>query len=96
LQDLSAVGAALRHSLQRLLAARRARPVRLVLPPVESASDIAAMLAAIATAVGRGRITPGEAAALSEVADTYMRALATSEFDRRLRALEAAAHVARS
>jgi hypothetical protein len=93
---LTALGPALRRGLERVLAPRRARTVRLALPPVETAADIATMLAAITTAVRRGSITPGEAAALSEVADTYIRALETREFDRRLRTLEAVAHAAKS
>jgi hypothetical protein len=86
---------ALQRFFARSRAPRRERPVRLALPPIETAGDIAAMLEAITTAVRRGGITPGEAAALAEVADTYIRAIETSEFDRRLRALEAA-HAAQS
>jgi hypothetical protein len=87
---LSALGAALGRVFGRNRARRRERPVRLALPPIETAADVAAMLEAITTAVRRGGITPGEAAALAEVADTYIRAIETSDFDRRLRALEAA------
>jgi hypothetical protein len=91
---LSASAPALRRGvdrlLRRLLAPRRGRAVRLSLPPVAGAADIAAMLDAITTALRRGSITPAEAASLAEVADAYVRAIETSEFDRRLRALEAA------
>ena len=73
---------------------RRGRAVRLVLPAIDTAADIAAMLDAVTAAVGRGRITPAEAASLAEVADAYVRAIETREFDRRLRALETA-HAAR-
>jgi hypothetical protein len=76
--------------LRRVLAPSRARAVRLSLPAIESAADIATMLDAITAAVHRGSITPAEAASLAEVADAYVRAIETSEFDRRLRALEAA------
>jgi hypothetical protein len=76
--------------LRRVVAPRRRRAVRLSLPAITSAADIAAMLDAVTMAVRRGTITPAEAASLAEVADAYIRALETSEFDRRLRALEAA------
>jgi hypothetical protein len=76
--------------LRPVLVSRRRRAVRLSLPAIASAADIAAMLDAITTAVRRGSITPAEAASLAEVADAYVRAIETSEFDRRLRALEAA------
>jgi hypothetical protein len=91
---LSALASALRRRVDRVLrcvmAPPRGRTVRLALPALESAADIAAMLDAITTAVRRGAITPAEAASLAEVADAYIRAIETSEFDRRLRALEAA------
>ncbi len=91
---VSALAPALRRGAGRLLrpvlAPRRGRAVRLPLPAIAGAADIAAMLDAITGAVCRGSITPAEAASLAEVADAYLRAIETSEFDRRLRALEAA------
>lgn len=95
---VAALGPALRRALGGLLAPHRPRTVRLALPPVATAADIAAMLDTITAAVRRGSITPGEAAALAEVADSYIgtiRALEASEFDRRLRLLEAA-HAAKA
>jgi hypothetical protein len=69
--------------------------VQLVLPvAIESAADIVAMLDAITTAVRSGVITPAEAASLAGVAEAYVRAFETSEFDRLLKALETAHAVA--
>jgi hypothetical protein len=79
----------------RFLMPPRERPIRVALPAIESAADIAGMLDAITAEVRRGAITPAEAASLAEVADVYVRALETREFDRRLRALETA-HAAAS
>jgi hypothetical protein len=76
--------------LGRVLAPRRGRTVRLSLPAIASVANITAMLEAITPAVRRGSNTPTEAASLAKVADAYVRAIETSEFDRRLRALEAA------
>jgi hypothetical protein len=46
-------------------------------------------MAVIATAVADGDLTPSEAGELAKFVDTYVRALETNEFDRRLRAIEA-------
>jgi hypothetical protein len=73
----------------------RDQPVRLALPPSETASDVAVMLEATATAISRGVISPGEAAALAGVAGTYIRAIEAAEFDRQLNTL-GAAHAAQS
>jgi hypothetical protein len=81
---------AMRLCFERIIAPRRARPVHLDLPPIADAADIAAAMAAITTAVAEGTITPGEGAEVGVVVETYLRALEASDFDRRLKALEAA------
>lgn len=80
---------ALRLCLDRIIAPRRTRPVHLELPPIADPADIVAAMAALTTAVAGGVITPGEGAEVAKVVDTYVRALETSDFDRRLKALEA-------
>jgi len=45
-------------------------------------------MAAITTAAARGAITLGEAAELARVVEIFIRAVETSDFDRRLRQLE--------
>jgi hypothetical protein len=80
---------ALRLCLDRIIAPRRTRPVHLELPPIAEPADITAAMAALTTAVAGGVITPGEGAEVAKVVDTYVRALETSDFDRRLKALEA-------
>jgi len=82
--------AAMRLCFERIIAPRRARHVRLDLPPIADAADIAAAMAAITAAVAEGTITPGEGAEIGMVVETYLRALEASDFDRRLKALEAA------
>jgi len=81
---------ALRLCLDRIIAPRRARPVHLDLPPIAEPADIAAAMAAVTAAVAGGVITPGEGAEVAKVVDTYVRAIEASDFDRRLKALEAA------
>jgi len=80
---------ALKLCLERILAPRRERAVRFALPPIESAADIAGAMGAVAAAVADGALTPGEAGALAQVVDTFVRAIETSDFDRRLQSLEA-------
>jgi len=81
---------AMRLCFDRIIAPRRARPVQLDLPPITEAADIARAMAAITAAVAEGAITPAEGAEVGMVVETYLRALEASDFDRRLKALEAA------
>ena len=79
---------ALRLCLDRVIAPRRERPVQLALPPIRDAADVAEAMAAITAAVARGGITPGEAAELAKLIDTFVRAIEASDFDKRLTLLE--------
>ena len=79
---------ALKLCLDRILAPRRERTVRFVLPPIDSPADLAPALGAVAAAVAHGALTPGEAAGLSQVAATFIRAIETTDFERRLQAIE--------
>jgi hypothetical protein len=80
---------AMRLCFDRIIAPRRARPVHLDLPPIAEAADITAAMAAVTAAVVGGIITPAEGAEVAKVVDTYVRAIEASDFDRRLRVLEA-------
>ena len=79
---------ALRLCLDRIIAPRRERPIQLAVPPIRSASDIAAAMGAIVKAAAQGTITPDEAFKLSHMVDTFVRAIDTSDFDKRLQKLE--------
>ena len=81
---------ALRLCLERIIPPRRGRPVRLGILPVRDAGDLGGTMAAITTAATSGAITPGEAAELARVVEIYVRAVETSDFERRLRELEEA------
>jgi len=80
--------AALRLCLDRTVAPRRERSVELALPPIHSATDILGAIKVITGAVGRGAITPSEGVALSNMIETFLRAIDTSDFENRLRQLE--------
>ena len=88
--ELAMVGepTAMRLCLERILPVCRDRSVKFALPPIESASDIAAAMKAVTSALADGAITPGEAATIAAVVDTFVRAIETSDFDRRLKELE--------
>lgn len=87
---LTGDAAALRLCLDRLLPRVREGAVSLALPPVRNAADILPMTTAVAAALARGEISPNEAGALGRFVEALVRALETSEFERRLRALQAA------
>ena len=79
---------ALRLCIERLLPVCRERAVEFKLPPIESPADIAAAMKAVTAALAAGVITPGEAGRIAAMVDTFIRAIDTSDFDRRLQELE--------
>ena len=80
--------AALRLCLERLVPPRRDRTVRLRLPRIRNAAGVESTMAAITAAVARGVITPGEAAELGRLTETYQRMNEASYYERRKRLLE--------
>jgi Family of unknown function (DUF5681) len=81
---------ALKLCLDRIVAPRRERPVRFVMPPIRSAADLAGAMGAVADAAAQGAITPGQAVQFAQVVEAMVRAIETTDFDRRLRELETA------
>ena len=88
--DLALAGdrTALRLCLERVVGPRRERAVRFALPALRHAGDLGAAMAAVAAAAGAGILTPAEALDLSQMLESYLRAVSASEFERRLRQLE--------
>lgn len=82
---------ALRLCLERIVAPRRERAVSFAMPPIADAGDLTRAMAALAGAAASGAITPGEAAQLSQVLEAYIRAVETTDLERRLRIVEAGA-----
>jgi hypothetical protein len=80
---------ALRLCLDRIVPPRRDRPVYFTIPVLNSAADATKAMAAITSAVASGELTPIEAAQLSCVIETYVKAIEATEIERRLQALEA-------
>ncbi|HEV2302270.1 MAG TPA: DUF5681 domain-containing protein [Stellaceae bacterium] len=67
--------AVLRLCLERIVGARRGRPVALDLPPTESVADLAAAMTAVIAAAAQGTITPEEAFTLSQTLESFTRTL---------------------
>jgi hypothetical protein len=86
---------ALRLCVERIIAPRRVERVRFAMPPLARPEDAPKALAAIAAAVAKGDLAPGEVAALSALVDHFVHALETQELEHRLQAVEAAAARAR-
>ncbi|HLY45126.1 MAG TPA: DUF5681 domain-containing protein [Stellaceae bacterium] len=79
---------AMRLCLDRLIAPLRERPLHVDLPPLRSAADLAPAMAALTAAAAAGALTPGEAGEFSQLLETYMRAVAAGDFERRIEELE--------
>jgi hypothetical protein len=69
---------AMRLCIERLLPPCRERTVKFTLPPIENVSDISAAMRAVTAALARGDITPGEAATIARVVETFARAIETT------------------
>jgi Family of unknown function (DUF5681) len=81
-------GMALRLCLERVLPARKERPIFFSMPAIASAGDAAKAMGALLAAVAAGNVTPSEAGEVSKIVDAYVEALQVSEFEQRLKALE--------
>lgn len=81
---------ALRLCLDRIVPVRKDRPVAFALPTLNHVSDAVKASAAIVEAVAAGDLTPAEAAEISKVVDSYVRAIETAELADRLDRLEQA------
>jgi hypothetical protein len=88
--DLAKAGdvAAIRVCLDRIAPRKRDRPVAFELPPLHTAADAAAALAAITAAVSAGDLTPSEAADLFKLVDGFTRTLEATLFEERVTRLE--------
>ena len=67
---------AMRLCIERLLPPCRERTVKFTLPPI--VSDISAAMRAVTAALAKGNITPGEAATIAGVVETFARTIETT------------------
>jgi hypothetical protein len=80
--------AAAKIVLDRLAPPRRDRPVSFSLPEIKTAGDAAKAVAAIVAAVAAGILSPPEGEAVSSLVERYVRIVETTDFERRLAAVE--------
>src|SRR4051812_27747016 len=64
---------ALRLCLERILPARKERPVTIVLPVIASLADASAASAVVLGAVASGELLPAEGAALAQLLEAHCR-----------------------
>jgi Family of unknown function (DUF5681) len=80
---------ALRLCLERILPARKDRPVRLQIPEIEGVQDLGKATAALLEAVATGELTPAEAGEVAKLVEVHRRTVETVDLEERLRRLEA-------
>lgn len=82
---------ALRLCIERIIPARRGRPVSLPgMPKITGVGDVPAVVAFIMEAVAEGDLTAEEANDLTAIMDRYVKAIEVTEHEARLKALEEA------
>jgi hypothetical protein len=81
---------ALRLCVERLLPARRDRPVAFDLPTIQNAADALNASSAILAACASGTLSPGEATEIMSLVSTHVRMLEMTEIEARLIAVEKA------
>ncbi|SHN66521.1 DUF5681 domain-containing protein [Bradyrhizobium erythrophlei] len=88
--DLALAGdlTALRICLDRILPPRKDRPVTFNFPVITRISEAANTMSAVLTAVAAGEITPAEAAEISKLVDTYVKAVEATDLSERIEKLE--------
>jgi uncharacterized protein DUF5681 len=79
---------ALRMCLERLLPARKDRPIFFEVPAISTGADALKAIGALIEAVAQGKLTPTEAGELSKMVDGYVRSLEATELERRVSELE--------
>jgi hypothetical protein len=84
------VGAA-RLILDRVAPVRRGRAVHLKIGGIGDAASVMNAHAALLTEVAAGRLTPEEAEPISAMLGAHLKAIETTDIDRRLRDLESRA-----
>ena len=79
---------ALRLCMDRIAPAKKDSPVAFSLPGMETGADAAKAAGAVLESVASGEMTPSEGTAVASLVETYRRTLETTEFERRIAALE--------
>ena len=88
--DLALMGdmAALRLCMDRIMPARKDRPVSFEMAPIKSAEDARTAAASLLVAVAVGNLTPSEAGEIGKLIDGYVKSIEVTEVLARLDKLE--------
>ena len=78
----------LRALIDKLLPNKKDNPLNIRLPQMNSTGDLPKITESILKAVGNGKLTPSEAAALSKIVDGHRSAVELAELETRLTELE--------
>ena len=79
---------ALRICLERIIPARKSRPIQIDLPPVKEPQDVLAAITTTLKAVGHGELTPEEGHVLASLLEQARRSQELVDLDERMQALE--------
>jgi hypothetical protein len=79
---------AIRLCLDRILPARKDRPINFDLPQIDNASDAMKATALLVAGVAGGEITPSEAGELGKLIDSYVRLVESAQLAERVANLE--------
>jgi len=78
----------LRLCLERIIPARRDRPVKFNIPKMVNGNEVATAMHNVLSAVAAGEMTPSEAQSVAAVVEGWRRAREVGEMEDRLSALE--------
>jgi Family of unknown function (DUF5681) len=84
---------ALRICLDRIVPPRRSRAVQFTVPPLRTAADASAAMAAVLAGVAEGALTPDEGSELSNLIANYVKVFETTALEQRIAALEKGSEV---
>jgi hypothetical protein len=79
---------ALRLCIERILPARKDRPVQLQVPEIEGVEDLTKATMALVQAVAAGELSPTEAAEVAKLVEAHRRTVETVELEQRLQRVE--------
>ena len=74
--------------LKRCWPERKGKPVRIDLPPMNTAADLVPAMAKVATAVADGELSPDEGQAVAAMLDVQRRVIETRDLEARLKRIE--------
>lgn len=81
-------GPALRMCIDRMMPARKDRPVVFELPEIDGTDDLPKATNALLQAVATGELTPSEAADIGRAVDAHVRAVEAADLHQRLLRIE--------